>query len=345
MDISGSVPLALLAPLASLVRLRPNAFGLLPAGLASPAVYASPSSFSMILFIPMQHLISIKDLRTDEIEEIFAVAKQLKSNPHQKILKDKTLAMIFEKPSNRTRVSFEVGMFQLGGHAVSLSESMIQMGSREAIKDVSRTLSRYVNGIVFRTFEHSRVEEMAQFASVPVINAFSDYSHPCQALADIFTIMEKRKKIKGLKLVFVGDGNNVARSLNFLCQKTGIDFILSCPTGYELPDCKVITDPKEAVKNADVIYTDVWASMGQESEKSKKEKDFQPYQVNNELLQSAWTHHGASGHDTPLIMHCLPAHRGEEITEEVIESENSIVFDQAENRLHVQKAVLVKLLG
>jgi len=287
------------------------------------------------------NLLSINELSSSFIEEIYNLTAELKKEPLKPLLKGKTAAMIFEKPSNRTRVSFEVGMFQLGGHAVSLSESMLQIGSRESEADVARTLSRYVDCIIYRTFEHSKVEEMAKYASVPVINALSDKAHPCQALADVYTIREKLKilnpKSETIKIVFVGDGNNVARSLNELCKKTGIKFLLCCPKGYEMEGCEISYDPKEAVKGADVIYTDVWASMGQEKETKKRKKDFAKYQINSDLLRSA--KNGA------YIMHCLPAHRGEEITGEVIESPNSIVFDQAENRLHVQKAVLVKLLG
>ena len=293
------------------------------------------------------NLLSIQELSSSFIEEIYILAKELKKEPVKDLLKGKTAAMIFEKPSNRTRVSFEVGMFQLGGHAVSLSESMLQIGTRESEADVARTLSRYVDCIIYRTFEHSKVEEMAKYATVPVINALSDKAHPCQALADIYTIMEKlgaggRLPIQGVKIVFVGDGNNVARSLNELCKKTGIKFLLCCPKGYEMEDCEISYDPQSAVKDADVIYTDVWASMGQEKETKKRKKDFAKFQVNMDLI-------GANGRlpqrKLPLIMHCLPAHRGDEITNEVIESKNSIVFDQAENRLHVQKAVLVKLLS
>ncbi|MEK7377163.1 MAG: ornithine carbamoyltransferase [Candidatus Margulisiibacteriota bacterium] len=290
------------------------------------------------------NLLSIKELSSKFIEDIYILAAELKKEPVKDLLKGKTAAMIFEKPSNRTRVSFEVGMFQLGGHAVSLSESMLQIGTRESEADVARTLSRYVDCIIYRTFEHSKVEEMAKYASVPVINALSDKAHPCQALADIYTIIEKlggetphAASVQGKKIVFVGDGNNVARSLNELCKKMGMKFLLCCPKGYEMEDCEVSYNPQSAVKDADVIYTDVWASMGQEKETIKRKKDFAKFQVNSKLLKAAKK-------DT-LIMHCLPAHRGEEITADAIESKDSIVFDQAENRLHVQKAVLVKLLS
>ncbi len=284
----------------------------------------------------MQHLLTIKELSELRIDRIFELAAELKKKPSQDLLKGKTLAMIFEKPSNRTRVSFEVGMFQLGGHAVTLGDGTIQLGRRESVADAARTLSRYVDAILIRTFEHAKVEEMAENSKVPVINALSDLSHPCQALADVFTLIEKRKKVEGLKMVFVGDGNNVARSLNELCKKTGIHFVLCCPKGYELEGAKVVYDPAKAVENADVIYTDVWTSMGQEAESKKRLKAFAKYQVNYSLVSKA--------KKDVLVMHCLPAHRGEEITDEVMESKNSIIFDQAENRLHVQKAILVKLL-
>ncbi len=269
--------------------------------------------------------------------DIYSLSSKLKKKPFQKILNNKSVAMIFEKPSNRTRVSFEVGMYQLGGHAVSLSEGAIGLGIRESVEDVARTLSRYVDGIVIRTFSHDNVVGLSKSATVPVINALSDFSHPCQALADIFTVMEKRKSLKGLKFVFVGDGNNVARSLNELCKKLSIEFVLSCPKGYEMDDCKIERDPFRAVKDADIIYTDVWTSMGQEKESKKRNSVFKKYQVNSKLVGIA--------KKNVLVMHCLPAHRDEEITDEVMESKNSIVFDQAENRLHVQKAVLVKLLN
>lgn len=282
----------------------------------------------------MKNIISVDDISEKEIDNIYSLSASLKKDPSQKLLPGKTVAMIFEKPSNRTRVSFEVGMYQLGGHAVSLSAGTVQVGVRESYADVARTLSRYVDGIILRTFEHKNVEELAKYASVPVINALSDFEHPCQALADVFTMKEKGL---GAKIVFVGDGNNVARSLNKLCKKVGMEFVLSCPKGYELEDCKVERDPFKAVKDADVIYTDVWASMGQEKEGKKREKAFKGYQVNGKLVSSA--------KKGSLVMHCLPAHRGLEITGEALDGKSSIVFDQAENRLHVQKAVLVKLLG
>ncbi|HON57450.1 MAG TPA: ornithine carbamoyltransferase, partial [bacterium] len=267
-------------------------------------------------------------------------------------LKGKTLAMIFEKPSTRTRVSFEVGMFQLGGHALYLNANDIQLRRGETIGDTAKTLSRYVDAIVIRTFDHNNVIDLAFQADVPVINALSDLLHPCQALADIYTLFEHRGQLQGLKIAYIGDGNNVAHSLMYGAAKVGIDISLACPKGYypnqyitekAMEDAKhskskiVITeDPYEAVKNADVIYTDVWASMGQEKEAADRKKIFMPYQVNKKLVD-------ASKKDV-LIMHCLPAHRGEEITDEVIDGPNSVVFDEAENRLHVQKSLLYLLI-
>ncbi len=285
----------------------------------------------------MDDLLSIKDLSNEQIGKIFDLTADLKKTPLNKTLQGKTVAMIFEKPSTRTRVSFEVGVYQLGGHAVLLSDATVQLGRRESIADVARTLSRYVNGIVIRTFEHEKVLELAKYSSVPVINALSDHSHPCQALADVYTIMEKKGDIKGLNVVFVGDGNNVSRSLNVLAKKSGMNFYLCCPKGYELEDCEILHDPKEAAKMADVLYTDVWTSMGQEKESAKRKKAFKNYQLNKELLSHA--------KKDVLVMHCLPAHRGEEITDDVIDSGSSIVFDQAENRLHAQKAVMMILMG
>jgi len=287
-------------------------------------------------------LISIKDLSPKEIEEIFLLTDELKKNKDKfkSILSGKTLALVFQKPSNRTRVSFEVGMYQLGGYALYLGPEEVNLGIRESIKDVAKTLSRYVQGIVLRTFAHQNVIEMAKYASIPVINGLSDFSHPCQALSDIYTIREKLKKLKGVVLAYVGDGNNVCNSLLYAAEKTGIEMRVASPEGYEpkVKDVKVnlFKTPQQAVKDADVIYTDVWVSMGEEKEAAKKKKAFGGFQVNKELLKLA--------KKDVLVMHCLPAHRGEEITDEVIDSKNSIVFDQAENRLHVQKAILITLL-
>ncbi|MFA5062688.1 MAG: ornithine carbamoyltransferase [Candidatus Omnitrophota bacterium] len=300
-------------------------------------------------------LLTIKDLTTKEIEELFSLTDKLKKNKAKfnKALAGKTLALVFQKPSNRTRVSFEVGMFQLGGSSLYLSPGEISLGVRESIADVARTLSRFVDGIVLRTFEHKNCEELAKFAAIPVINGLTDFSHPCQALADLYTVKEKLKFLKGITLAYVGDGNNVCNSLLFVCAKLGVNMNVGSPKGYE-PDASVLrdsravaetmraainvfNDPFSAVKNADVIYTDVWTSMGQEDEAKKRIEVFEDFQVNMNLIKLA--KRGV------LIMHCLPAHRGQEITDEVIESRNSVVFDEAENRMHVQKAVLIKLLG
>ena len=299
-------------------------------------------------------LISIKDLSFKEIESIFLLTDKLKKNKNKfsQILKGKTIALLFQKPSNRTRVSFEVGMFQLGGNALYLSPSEINLGVRESIADVSKTLSRYVDGIVLRTFEHKNCLEMALASTVPVINGLSDFSHPCQALADLYTVREKYKNLKNITLAYVGDGNNVCNSLLFICAKLGVNIKVGAPQGYK-PDEAVLSAAQEiagknhasvklfhnvfdAVKEADVIYTDVWTSMGQEEETKARKEIFKDFQVNAHLV-------GLANKDV-IIMHCLPAHRGEEITGDVLDSKNSVVFDQAENRMHVQKAVLIKLL-
>ncbi|MFA5176763.1 MAG: ornithine carbamoyltransferase [Candidatus Omnitrophota bacterium] len=300
-------------------------------------------------------LISINDLTTKEIKELFDLTDKLKRNKARfgKVLAGKTLALIFQKPSNRTRVSFEVGMFQLGGHSLYLAPNEINLGVRESIADVAKTLSRYIDGIVIRTFEHKNCLELAKEATVPVINGLSDFSHPCQALADLYTVKEKLKALKGLTLAYVGDGNNVCNSLLFICAKLGVNMNVGCPVGYE-PSAAVFKDAKaaaeagaakinlfndasSAVKGADIVYTDVWASMGQEDEAAKRKEAFKDFQVNQELVKLA--------KPKALIMHCLPAHRGEEITADVLDSQNAVVFDEAENRMHVQKAVLIKLLG
>jgi len=298
--------------------------------------------------------ICIKDLTFKEIAEIFALTDKLKQDKasFSQALAGKTLALIFQKPSNRTRVSFEVGMYQLGGYSIYLGPDEINLGVRESIEDVAKTLSRYVDGIVLRTFEHKNILEMARHSTVAVINGLSDLLHPCQALADIYTIREKFGKLQGINLAYVGDGNNVCHSLLYGCSKTGMNINLAAPKGYQ-PQASILEDagkiakntaakvnlftrPEEAVKNADVIYTDVWVSMGQEKEAQKRKVAFKGFQVNKKLVLKAKKH--------CLIMHCLPAHRGEEITGEVIDSKNSVVFDQAENRMHVQKAILIQLL-
>ncbi len=300
-------------------------------------------------------LLSIGDLNLAEIDSIFKLSQQLKKNKKKfaKSLSGKTLALIFQKPSNRTRVSFEVGMYQLGGNSLYLSPQEINLGVRETIGDVARTISRYVDGIALRTFEHKNCLDMAKAATVPVINGLSDYSHPCQALADLFTIKEKLKELKKVTLAYVGDGNNVCNSLLFAAAKTGMNISVATPKGYAPADgviklsqaaaketgsrIVITEDPFSAVKAAQVVYTDVWASMGQEEEINKRKIIFKDFQINAKLLSNAAKN--------VLVMHCLPAHRGEEITDEVMESKNSIVFDQAENRMHVQKAILIKLLG
>ena len=299
-------------------------------------------------------LVSIYDLTAEEIETIFQKARELKEMHQQGVpnrpLEGKTLAMVFEKPSTRTRVSFEAGMYQLGGHALFLNPQDTQLGRGEAIADTTRVLSRYVDGIMIRTFAQERVEEMARFASVPVINGLTDQLHPCQILSDCFTIWEKRGAYQGLKVAYVGDGNNVANSWINGALRLGFDLWLACPKGYE-PNEAILSraveessseiilthDPQEAVEGAHVVNTDVWASMGQEGEREKRTKAFQGYQVNTDLLRGA--------QEDVLVMHCLPAHRGEEITDEVMDGPHAVVFDQAENRLHVQKAILTLLMG
>jgi ornithine carbamoyltransferase len=301
-------------------------------------------------------LASLYDLMREEIEEILETSKLLKSQllkgQEHPLLRGKTLAMIFEKPSTRTRVSFEVGMWQLGGYALYLSSSDLQLGRGETIDDTARVLSRYVDGIMARVFAHQTILDLISFSKVPVINGLSDYSHPCQGLADLFTILEKKGRLLGLRLAYVGDGNNVAHSLIYGCSKVGMNITLGCPKGYE-PHPQVVSrgkeearkngcavmvtnDPKEAVRGADIVYTDVWASMGKEKEREKRSKIFRPFQVNAKLIKIAKEDH--------IFMHCLPAHRGEEVTDEVADSENSVIFDQAENRLHTQKALLALIM-
>jgi ornithine carbamoyltransferase len=299
-------------------------------------------------------LICISDLSSAEVNEILRLTAELKSNPGEfkDSLKGKTLALIFEKPSNRTYVSFQVGMYELGGNSIYLGPEHIKLGVRESIPDVARTLSRYVDGIVLRTFAQNSLLEMARYSNVPVINGLSDLVHPCQGLADIYTVKERFGKFKNVTLAYIGDGNNVCHSLLHAASKVGLNLNIATPKGYA-PDQSIVKEakqfaartgslinvylrPVEAVKGADVIYTDVWASMGQEKEARKREKAFKDFQINNSLVRSA--------KKDVLIMHCLPAHRGLEITAEVMDSNNSIVFDQAENRMHVQKAILIRLL-
>ncbi len=300
-------------------------------------------------------LISIADLSQSDIEEIFNVTRELKEwhnkGYDEKCLSGKILGMIFEKSSMRTRVSFEVSMVQLGGHAIYLTQNDINLGKREAVKDGARVLSRYVNGIAIRTFGQDTIQELARYATVPVINALSDYLHPCQALTDLYTIKEKFGTYTNIKIAFVGDGNNVARSLAQICTKLGIHLHIASPKGYELtPDfvsktkqmadgndlIHLYQDPKEATEKANVLYTDTWVSMGQEAEEAVRKQAFRDFQINSDLLKTA--------KDDVKVMHCLPAHRGEEITDEVIDGPHSIVYDQAENRLHIEKALLKLLL-
>lgn len=302
-------------------------------------------------------LISIHDLSSAEVKKILAVAAELKAKQKQgiehQLLKGKTLGMIFEKASTRTRVSFEVGIYQLGGMGLFLSSKDLQIGRGEPIKDTARVLSRYVDGIMIRTFSHDVVTELAHYATIPVINALTDLQHPCQALADIFTVMEHKGGLKGVKMAYIGDCNNMANSLMHACAKVGMDITIASPKEYppnenlvaealadaELTGSKItiVTDPLEAAKDADVLYTDVWASMGQEAEQEARAKVFACYQINDEMLKVA--------NPEAIILHCLPAHRGEEITDEAMEGEQSVVFDQAENRLHVQKAIMALLMG
>ncbi len=301
----------------------------------------------------MKHLLSIADLKKEELFEILKLAEKLKEERYRGVvtdyLKNKSLAMIFELPSTRTRVSFEVAMTDLGGHALYLGWDELQLGRGEPIKDTARVLSRYVHAVMMRVREHSTVEEFARYSAVPVINGLSNLEHPCQVIADLLTIYEYRGDFKDVTLAWVGDGNNVCNSLILAAALTGMKMVISTPENYE-PNPEIvkkakemggelqfIRDPKEAVKEADVIYTDVWMSMGQEAEREVRMVAFKPYQVSDELLKLS--------KDDVVVMHCMPAHRGEEITDEVIEGKHSIVFDQAENRLHAQKAILLKLLG
>jgi ornithine carbamoyltransferase len=298
--------------------------------------------------------VSIRDFTPGEIREFIELGRLIKSNPElfAGSLRGQTLALIFEKPSLRTRVSFDVGIHQLGGFSLYLSPTEINLGKRESVYDVAKNLERMVQGIMIRTFAHEIVEQMAEYASIPIINGLTDYSHPCQAMADYLTMLEVKGELAGLKVAFVGDGNNVAHSLMFAGAQLGASVWVATPPKYE-PDpgaivwatergratggnCTVTNDPVEAVRAADVVYTDVWASMGQEGEKEQRDMIFRPYQVNQELFELAKS--------DAIFMHCLPAHRGDEVTAEVIDSIHSVVFQQAENRLHAQKAIMVELM-
>jgi ornithine carbamoyltransferase len=296
--------------------------------------------------------LTVWDLSTEEIYSLIHRAVKLKSGEDRNRcpLMGRSIGLLFEKASTRTRVSFEAGIYQLGAQAISLHAGELQLGRGETMSDTAKTLSRYLNAVVIRTYEHSRLEEFSSSASIPVINALSNRHHPCQALADVMTIQEKKGKLKGIHLAFVGDGNNVANSLIEAASRMEINLVMACPEGYE-PDPDVLErardgarseiiilrDPREAVGRADVIYTDVWVSMGQEGEAEERKRRFRPYQVNEALLSCAKS--------DAIVLHCLPAHRGEEITDEVMDGPRSAVFDQAENRLHSQKALLEFLLA
>lgn len=300
----------------------------------------------------MKHLLKMLDLSKEEIIDILNLADQLKyelkhgiPHPH---LKGKSLGMIFQKSSTRTRVSFETGMHQLGGHPLFLSSADLQIGRGEPVQDTARVLSRYIDGIMIRTFEQKEVEDLAEFGNIPIINGLTDFSHPCQVLADLMTIREFKGRFEGLKMCFIGDGNNMANSLTVGCLKVGMDVALACPEGYEpdskilefakaFPNFKLTHSPKEAAKDADVIITDVWASMGQEKEVNDRKIAFEGYQINDEIM--------ALAKPDAMVQHCLPAHREEEITTKVFEEHSNEIFEEAENRLHAQKAVLVKLMA
>ena len=301
----------------------------------------------------MKHLLKMLDLSSEEVIEILNLADQLKYEQKHGIahkhLEGKSLGLIFEKASTRTRVSFEVGMYQLGGQPIFLSSKDMQIGRGEPVQDTARVLSRYLDGIMIRTFEQKEVENLANYGSIPIINGLTDFCHPCQIIADLMTIREFKGKLSGLKMAFIGDGNNMMNSLIVGALKTGMSISVACPEGYE-PDSQVLDfakeygekfgmfrTPKEAVVDADVVITDVWASMGQEGEAEKRRKAFDGYQVNAELMSLA--------KPDAMVQHCLPAHRGEEITEDVFEAHADEIFEEAENRLHAQKAVMVKCLS
>ena len=300
----------------------------------------------------MKHFLHISDYTTEELWEIMELAKSVKKKFHNREdyphFKNKSLAMIFAKPSARTRVSFETGFEWMGGHALFLGPNDIGIGKREAIKDISRVFSRYNDMIMARLFDHKHIIELAEHSSIPIVNGLTDYNHPCQIMTDIFTVWEHLENIENIKIVYMGDGNNIVHSWLHLAMRFPLEFVCCCPEGYE-PDKKTVENakaagiskieishnPSEAVKYADMIYTDVWASMGQKEEAEEREKIFKPFQVNQELMN-------LTGKDT-LFMHCLPAERDREVTDEVVEASYSIVFDQAENRLHIQNAIMIKL--
>ena len=300
----------------------------------------------------MKHLLKMLDLSTEDITEILNLADQLKYEQKHGIehrhLAGKTLGMIFEKASTRTRVSFEVGMYQLGGLPIFLSASDLQIGRGEPVEDTARVLSRYLDGIMIRTYKQSEVDALAQNGTIPIINGLTDFAHPCQVLADLMTIREHKGSLDGLKMCFIGDGNNMMNSLIVGCLKMKMEVAVACPNDYkpnamvldfavQHPAFSITNDPKEAARGADVVITDVWASMGQEEEAQTRREAFQGFQVNDEIMSVA--------KPDAMVQHCLPAHRGEEITAEILEKHSTEIFDEAENRLHAQKAVLVKLLG
>jgi ornithine carbamoyltransferase len=298
--------------------------------------------------------LTIRDFTTEELTHLLDMARAIKANPHHfaDALKGKTLALIFEKPSLRTRVTFDVGIQQLGGFSIYLSPAEINLGKRESVYDVAKNLERMVQGIMIRTFGHDIVERMAEHAGIPVINGLTDFSHPCQAMADYLTLSEYKERLAGSKLAYVGDGNNVSNSLMFAGARLGVHVAVATPAGYEpTPDvvewavregrktgstCLVTNDPAEAVRGADAVYTDVWASMGQEAEAEARKRVFRPYQVNEALMKHA--------KPDAIFMHCLPAHRGDEVSDGVIDAPYSVVFPQAENRLHAQKAIMLELM-
>jgi ornithine carbamoyltransferase len=300
----------------------------------------------------MKHLLKMLDLDGKEIIEILNLADQLKYEqkhgiPHP-MLKGKTLGMIFEKASTRTRVSFEVGMYQLGGYALFLSSQELQMGRGEPIEDTARVMSRYLDGVMIRTYKQEDVEMLAQHGTIPVINGLTDASHPCQVLADLMTIREHKNKLEGLKLCFIGDGHNMANSLIVGCLKVGMNVSVAVPVGYEPSESalnfakdyenfELLREPLKAAENADVLVTDVWSSMGQEDEAEKRKRDFKGFQINDEIIKAA--------NPDVMVLHCLPAHKGEEITHKVFEEHAEAIFDESENRLHAQKAVMVKLMS
>jgi len=300
----------------------------------------------------MHHFLSLTDYSGNELESILDLAIRLKDEwrkgGNRPILKDKVLGMIFQKPSLRTRISFEMAMMHLGGDALYISPQEIGLGQRESVADVSRVLSRYCQAIMARVFQHEHILELAEYASVPVINGLSDYDHPCQAMADALTMLEHFGRLEGLSLTYLGDGNNVAVSLLHLCASLGISYTISSPQAFEIPaeayaegialakrsgaSIRKVSDPHKAVQNANVIYTDTWTSMGQEAQAKQRQEAFPPYQVNQALL--------ADADPSVIVMHCLPAHRGQEITDEVADGPHSVIFEQAENRMHAQKAIL-----